>query len=75
VCTFVEQAEASHKRKARKKALAQQQGEGTWMLQSVDERIRHEEEVMKQKQHCIQYRSAISLFSHVNFNIKQFDIY
>jgi len=44
------QAEAEHERKARKKELARQQGEGTWMLQSVDERIKHEEEVLKEKQ-------------------------
>jgi len=43
------QAEAEHERKARKKELARQQGEGTWMLQSIDERVRHDEEVMKKK--------------------------
>ena len=44
-CVFVLQAEAEYERKARKKELARQQGEGTWMLQSVDERVQHEEEV------------------------------
>jgi len=41
------QAEAEHERKARKKERARQQGEGTWMLQSVDERIKHDEQVVK----------------------------
>jgi len=40
------QAEAEHDRKARKKERARQHGEGTWMLQSVDERIKHDEKVM-----------------------------
>jgi len=41
----VAQAEAEHEWKTRKKDLARQQGEGTWMLESVDERVKYEEEV------------------------------
>ena len=49
ICTFVVQAEREHERKVKKKELARQQGEGTWMLPSVDERVKHEEEVTKEK--------------------------
>jgi len=45
ICLFVVQAEREHDKKTKKKELARQQGEGTWMLPSVDERIKHEEEV------------------------------
>jgi len=45
-CIFIVKAEAEHEKKARKKELARRQGEGSWMLQSVDERVKHEEEVM-----------------------------
>ena len=48
---FVVQAEREHDRKVKKKELARQQGEGTWMLQSVDERIKHEEEVHTRNTH------------------------
>ena len=54
-CIFALQAEAEYERKARKKELARQQGEGTWVLQSVDERVKHEEEVTSHKQLCIRY--------------------
>ena len=49
ICTFVVQAKREHERKVKKKELARQQGEGTWMLPSVDERVKHEEEVTKEK--------------------------
>ena len=55
----VVKAEAEHERKVRKKELARQQGEGTWMLQSIDERVKHEEEVMEQKQYCISIRLIV----------------
>jgi len=52
ICIFVVQAEKEHDRKVKKKEIAREQGEGTWMLQSVDERIKHEEEVRKEKYYC-----------------------
>jgi len=57
------QAEREHVRKVRKKELARQQGEGTWMLPSVDERVTQAEEVsVVFQEFCVSCNHKMQLF-------------